>query len=302
MSNVAKIMDYYAAKISGKLGLGYKNFTTGEEHYVCGDERFPAASAFKVPVLIELFAQVEAGKISLTDMYTMKAEDVSPGSGVLSSMQPGLTLSVLDYATLMMMVSDNTGTDITYRMLGRENIRARIDAMGLENTRSDLTCKELILGLYKNIPLDLPRDEYKKLFEQGEPERDDTLYTNMDVPNDISSPKDTIKMYSLIYNKEILTPKSCQHMMDIMAACHTNSRIPYHLPFKGPNEATVMHKTGTLKNVAVDAGIVKTASQTYAVAFFYNGYNATPEEQETPHFKDYLLADLSKEIFDELHK
>ncbi len=300
MDKIAKIMEYYAQKVTGTLGIGFKNFKTGDEYYVNADMRFPSASKFKVPVLIELFNQVEQGKVSLDDMITLKPEDISPGSGVLSVLTPGLTMRVKDYATLMMIVSDNTGTDVTFNLLGKQNIRAMIDRIGLKNTRSDLTCKALIFGLY-GLPADMDNAEAEKLFESGDYTEDETLYIDMDCENDISSPRDMITMFSLIQNREIISPRACDQMIEIMTACQTNSRIPYHLPHKGPNEATVYHKTGTLSNVANDSGVVITSTNTYALSLFYNGHRATDEEKNTPHHNDFLLAQISKEIFDALH-
>lgn len=303
MNRIQTIIDYHANRVTGKLGVGFKNLLTGEECYVRGDERFPSASVFKVPVLVELFAQVEQGKISLDSMYTLQPKDMSPGSGILSSLSPGLTLSVRDYATLMMILSDNTGTDVIFNMVGRENIRARIDSMGLKNTRSDLNCRELIIGLYKNVPLDTPKEEIRKMFMEGKIERDDTLYTNMDVPNDVASPKDMLNIFSIIYNNQVLTPDSCKQMLEIMAKCQTNSRIPSLLPEDGPNEPEyIAHKTGTLNNVANDCGIIKTATQCYILTLFYNAHNASEEEKNTRNHNSTLLAQLSKDVFDALHR
>lgn len=301
MSKVTQIMDYYAQKITGKLGLGFKNFKTQEEYYINGDERFPAASTFKIPVLIELFNQVHSGKISLTDMIVMQEDDISPGSGVLSALMPGLSMSVRDYAVLMMIVSDNTGTDIIYNLVGRENIAAMIKNMGLKNTRCDMNCKELLFS-FKGVPAGSSREQYKKMEEEKSFVTNYALLSDMtDIPNDVSSPADMVKMLSLIYNHELFSPEYCMEMLEIMGLCQTNSRIPFYLPKEGPHAAKVSHKTGTLEVVANDCGIIFTPTQTYALTMYYNGYTASEREKEMPQYKDFLLADISKEIFNALH-
>ena len=300
MEKIKAIIDYYSQKVTGRLGVGFKNFKTGEEYYVRGDERFPSASVFKVPVLVTLFDLVEKGKISLDDKITLTEDKIAPGSGVLSVLKPGLTMHVRDYATLMMIVSDNTGTDITHDLVGKANIQAMIEKLGLKNTKSDLKCKHLIFGLM-GIPLDMKLSDAAKIFESGDYKKDDTLRYNFDVENDISSPKDMVKIFSLIRNKEIVSPKACEEMMEIMESCQTNSRLPYHLPSSHENPIAVIHKTGTLEDVANDCGIVKSPTQEYALCMFYDGYKASEQEKEEPHHHDYLLAGLSKEIYDALH-
>ena len=305
MRKIATMIDAYAHSITGQLGVGFKNLITGDEYYFHKDERFPSASTLKIPVLIELFHQVEQGKIALTDLHALDRQDIAPGSGVLRVLKPGVTMSIYDYAVLMMIVSDNTATDVVYNLLGRENIRGMIDRMGLRNTRSDLNCKELLCSLV-GMPPETSFEEMVELFnregtDQEIPERTE-MYTDFDRPNDFSSPADMVTMLSGLYHKELISPKACEEMMQIMAECQTNGRIPYDLPQHGPNKPqAVIHKTGTLSYVANDCGIVKTSTNAYILAMFYNGIHAEPAEKEELHHHDRLLAHLSRDIFNAIH-
>jgi len=85
MSTVQSILDAYTRKTTAKLGIGFKDFNTGEELYINGDQPFPAASTFKVPLLIGLFDKAARGELSLDDMYTLKEEDIAIGSGCSES-------------------------------------------------------------------------------------------------------------------------------------------------------------------------------------------------------------------------
>ena len=300
MDKIKAIMDYHSQKVTGRFGIGFKNFKTGEEYYVRGDERFPSASVFKVPVLVTLFDQVERGILSLSDKITLTDDNLAPGSGVLATLMPGLTMHVKDFATLMMIVSDNTGTDITFNLVGKDNIRAMIDKLGLKNTRSDVNCKQLIFKLM-GIPVDTNLKDAEKIFMSGNFKKDDTMRYDFDGENCISSPRDMTKIFSLIRNKEVVSPTACDQMLAIMATCQTNSRIPYHLPKSEDSKVVVMHKTGTLEDVCNDCGIVKTATQEYALCMFYDGYKASEAEKNEMHHHDYLLATVSKEIYEVLH-
>ena len=138
MSALERVFQAYSQKVTAKLGIGFRDLDTGEELYVNGDEPFPAASTFKVPLLITLFDQVNRGVLSLDDMYTLRDDDKAIGSGVLSTLTSGVGLPLRDYATLMMIVSDNTATDVIYNLLGRDNISDMIERMNLKNTRCDI--------------------------------------------------------------------------------------------------------------------------------------------------------------------
>jgi len=74
----------------GKLGVSVKHLGTGEAASLNGDELFPTASVFKVPVIVELYRQVDAGAISLDEKVTLLERDKVPGSGILRELGEGL--------------------------------------------------------------------------------------------------------------------------------------------------------------------------------------------------------------------
>lgn len=303
MSAVQRILDIYNQKVTAKLGIGYKNFDTGEELYLSGDQPFPAASTFKVPLLIALFDYAARGGLSLDEKYVLKEEDIAIGSGVLSALTPGVCLSLRDYATLMMIVSDNTATDVIYNRLGPDNISRVIERLGLKNTRCDISCDHLVRITY-SIPLDKSPAEAASMFSIDNAV-DDRLYVDMDGPNDVSSPRDMVTMFSHIYNREVASPDACDEMMSIMMRCQTNSRIPYYLPRRGPNKAKVAHKTGSLYAVANDSGIIMTATRRYVLSLFCNGFEASEAEKAqhmNSHLYDHLLAELSRDVFEAVHR
>jgi len=298
MDRIKAILDSYASKVTGHLGVGFMDFQTGETCFLNPDDRFPSASTFKVPVLTTLMARSEAGEIDLDSLYTTQPGDIAPGSGVLATLTPGVTMRIRDYAMLMMIVSDNTATDILCNLVGLDNVAAKMAELGLTNTRAGLTCKDLIFTLC-GIPLDTSMEEARVIFDTDSFTKDDTLYTDFSIPNDYASPRDMITLFSLIYKKGILSPAACQTMLDIMEKCQTNSRMPYNMPkdFDGK----VIHKTGTLENVACDCGVIEHNGKSFALALYYNAHTATEDEKRILHFNDYLLADLTREIFDAVH-
>lgn len=96
-------------------------------------------------MLAELFRQVSEGKFALKDRHTLTAEDKSYGSGMLRLFDTGASLTLRDLAMLMMKISDNTATDILFRLVGKDNIKCNvIDALALTKTKCDLDCTHLL--------------------------------------------------------------------------------------------------------------------------------------------------------------
>ena len=265
---------------------------------------FPAASVFKVPVLIEFFNQLEEGKVSFRDMVTLSEEGKSIGSGVLSKLSSGGTLPLQDYVTLMMILSDNTATDYIVRLLGKENISRMIASMGLTKTTVAYDCNELIIAGW-GMPIDTPRLVALEKMRAGDYQRNEALFVASDAPNNWTTPAEMTEIFRRIYCNEVVSAGACEQMMAIMEKCDTNRRLPYLLP-KGGKHAVqkIIHKTGTLHRIVNDAGIIISPSQAYILAVFYNGYNASYEEREgSPGsaFGEGLLAELSRDIYNALH-
>ena len=285
---IRRIAEKYDAKTTGDLGLLFTDLKTGETATVNPDKELPAASTFKVFLLAEFLRQCEEGKYNLMDRHELKEAFVSPGSGVLCDLIPGMNLTLLDYARLMMMLSDNTATDYLYSLTGRDNIKNNvIDAFGLSRTKCDYPCKLLIETYFDPA--------HKKVAgERNWRNTDD--YLCLTATNDSTSPNDMAKVLKMAYDKTLFSPWVSEQMIDIMKRCHTNSRIPKELP----RDVEVAHKTGTMDKVANDCGIVYTEKGDYMLCLFYNGNTATQEEYDANikgRFSDGLLAEISKEIY-----
>ena len=285
---IRAIAEKYDAKTTGDLGLLFTDLKTGETVTVNPDKELPAASTFKVFLLAEFLRQCEEGKYNLMDRHELKAEFVSPGSGVLCDLLPGMNLTLLDYARLMMMLSDNTATDYLYSLTGRDNIKNNvIDAFGLTKTKCDYPCKLLIETYF---------DPAHKVVDGERNWRNTDDYRCLTPTNDSTSPNDMAKVLKMAYDKALFSPWVSEQMIDIMKRCHTNSRIPKELP----RDVEVAHKTGTMDKVANDCGIVYTEKGDYILCLFYNGNVATQEEYDANkkgRFSDGLLAEISKEIY-----
>ncbi len=119
---------------NGKVAVYAKHLKTGASVAIDADLPVQTASVIKVPIMLEAFAQVKAGKRSLDDKIVLREEDKVPGSGVLQFLRPGAQIALEDAIVLMMTLSDNTATNLVIDQVGMPAVNARLAAMGLKNT------------------------------------------------------------------------------------------------------------------------------------------------------------------------
>ncbi len=201
-------------------GMFFVDLQTGDYLDINGNKAFPAASTIKLPILIALFQDIEAGKVRLNETLVMRRGLVARGSGDMQNMRVGRKFTLLETATKMMTISDNTATNMIIDRLGGFNIlNKRFQSLGLRNT----ALRHLLA------------DEYG---------------TNT------TSPKDLVLLSGLLTNSQLLSDASRSQILDIMRRCRNQSMLPSGL---GAG-AVIAHKTGTLRFVLGDAGIIQTAS------------------------------------------
>ncbi|HEY0727538.1 MAG TPA: serine hydrolase, partial [Pyrinomonadaceae bacterium] len=110
----------------GKVSLFAKNLDTGETYALNPDERVRTASTIKIAVMIEAFARVHEGKLQWTDEVVLTKEKKVGGSGILNELSDNLRLTLRDAVNLMMILSDNTATNLTLDVLTTDAVNARM--------------------------------------------------------------------------------------------------------------------------------------------------------------------------------
>jgi beta-lactamase class A len=203
-----------------KPQLFFADLDTGSYLDINGNLPIPAASTIKIPLLVAFFQDVDAGKIQLDEKLTM-TEKVKVGEAGNMQYQPvGTQFTALETVTNMIVVSDNTATNmILERLGGKDVVNQRFKEWGLKNT------------VINNILPDL----------EG---------TNM------TSPKDLALVLALVNNAELVSLKNRDRILGIMQKTKTRTLLPQGLE---PN-AIISHKTGTLATILGDAGIIDTTN------------------------------------------
>jgi beta-lactamase class A len=227
----------------GKVGVAVKHLESGQGLVVNGEMLFPMASAFKLPVLVELLYQVKEGRFGLDDEISVQKSDQHRGSGMISSLTtPGIKLSVRNMAHFMMMISDNSAADILLEKVGADNVNARLKSIGISGISVNRSCQKMIADFLALQSGAKTREERKAaIVKFGEN------------PEDEATPLALNTLLEKIFKKEVLDPDLSGLAVQIMLKCETGEkRIKGELP---PG-TVVAHKTGTLAGTVNDCGII----------------------------------------------
>lgn len=210
-----------------KPGIFFYDLDTGNYVNLSGAEPFAAASTIKVPVLIAFFQEVEAGTMSYDEILAIEAEDLAAGSGNLQFQPVGTEYTALEVASAMIIISDNTATNMLIRRMGGiEVLNQRFRSWGLQYTAL-------------NSPL---------------PDLEGT---------NLTSPQELVELMTMVSREDLLTGRSRDRLLHIMGRTQTNSLLPQGLS----DEASIFHKTGDIGSMLGDVGLVDVPNgKRYAIA------------------------------------
>jgi beta-lactamase class A len=124
-----------AASFKGRVSLFAKNLDTGQTYALNADERVRTASTIKIAVMVEAFARVAEGRTKWTDEVILTKEKKVSGSGILNELGDGLHLTFRDAVNLMMMLSDNTATNLVLDVLTTDAVNARMESLGFNQIK-----------------------------------------------------------------------------------------------------------------------------------------------------------------------
>ncbi len=243
----------------GEVGVAIKHLESGTEVLVDADSRFPMASAFKLPILVELYYQKAAGKLSLDDRIDVKPSDLHIGSGSMIALYdpPGVQLNIRNIINMMMRISDNSAADLLLTRVGPANVTARMKALGLDSIRVDRTTQEMILdqsGLsyaqYGNRPVREVRQLLDAVDAPTAARANDQFNKT---EKDVAKPSDMNHILEKLYAGDIVDRATSDEIIDILKECQTG---PLRIPGLLPADTVVAHKTGTIGGSINDTGIV----------------------------------------------
>jgi beta-lactamase class A len=266
-----------AAQHHGKVALFAENLKTHESVAVSPDEPVQTASTIKLAILYEALKQMRDGKTRMDAKLTLTAADQVPGSGVLQQFDTPLPLTLKDALTLMIVMSDNTATNLVIDHLGLANIDARIAALGLKNTY-----------LYKkiftpNLPgVTMPADQKRFGLGKTTP-REITTLMNKFVACDLGSPagKDDAQL--------------CKAALHMLHAQFYREGIPRYLDtLPGAANDSIANKSGALDASRSDVAAVSTRHGIVLISIYT--YDNADQSWTSDDEGDLTIARLARAI------
>lgn len=251
----------------GHVAVAVKHLGTGESFTYHADLPMPTASLIKFPVMIEAYRQSAEGKLDLNRMIMLRKVDQVQGSGILSQLSPGLTLSVRDAVHLMIALSDNTATNLVLDEIGIGSTAETMEKLGCPNTKL-----------------------HAKVFHRETsvfPERSQQFGLGSTTAGEM------IKLLEALHKKELVSPEACAAMLAHLRACDDKEKLPRLLP----SGTRVAFKTGSLDKVRTAAGIIETKSGPVALCVL------SSENEDTRWVPDNagnrLCAEIARAVYDQ---
>jgi beta-lactamase class A len=223
-----------ASSVHGAMGVTVLDLISGERFAINENFVFPQGSAIKIPILMEVYKQANAGKFKLTNLlWVNKAQQVG-GSGVLFELGDHISqLSIRDLGILMIVLSDNTATNMLIDLVGMENVNKTLAALGLQQTKLQ-----------------------RRMLNTAASGRGE---------ENLSTPTEAVRIMEILYRGEFINRQICDEILLILKKPKSggiNSGLPADIP--------VAFKPGGIAGVSTEWAIVYLKERPYVVVVMEN--------------------------------
>jgi beta-lactamase class A len=256
----------------GTVSVYAKNLATNAAYALRADEAVRTASTIKLPILVTLFAEVEAGRAKWDETLILRDATKVGGAGVLAEFSDGLALPLRDVARMMIVVSDNTATNLILDRITADRVNVVMDELGLKRTRS-----------------------LRKVLGSGGPQGHSRA--GRDKANErygigVSTPREMVTLLEKVERGEVVSKTASAGIVEILKKQQFKDSIGRHTTFP------VASKSGALDRLRSDVGLVYTPKGVVAIALTVDGL---PETDYSPDNQgSRLLSELSNMIVEEL--
>lgn len=239
------IIGLYAISLDGKGG-GFS---------INHSETFPTASIIKIPLLMEYYRKVEAGELDPMEEVTLPEDYICGGSGVLQHLTPGVTMLTLeDYATLMIVISDNVATNIMFDRVGNQDVNRLLNELGLPDTK-----------------LRRKMQAFRDIRSENE---------------NITVPKDMTTLLSILYTEEGISEFVSKSALDKLKLWKQGV-----IRDSVPDGVDIADKSGWMGGVLCNTGLVYHPGNAYAVTIMFKHVPRSDENSiETKNIAREILG------------
>jgi beta-lactamase class A len=263
-----------------------RQLNSGHEVAIDADEPVQTASVIKLAILYNAMADVRGGKASWDEKLTLKPGEAVGGSGLFHFLDTPVTVTLKDVLTMMVIMSDNTATNMAIDRFGVDAVNARVESLGLKNTH---LYKKVMKPAIGPMPADQPKfglgkttpREMAEVIEQiGE------CHLRRAIPgatglNDWAPMDDKDKAV-------------CDVALTMLKDQFYRETIPRYLPNGG--DQTVASKTGSLNAVRNDVALVAGKSGPIVISIFT--YDNQDQSWTVDNAGEMLIARMAKAIVD----
>jgi beta-lactamase class A len=257
---------------NGKVTLYAKNLQTGASYAIAPDDPVRTASTIKLAIMVECFFEAAEGKLAWTEPLKVTADEKVSGTGVVQDLSDGDELPVRDMVDLMIVLSDNTATNLILNRIGGNAVNARMAQLGLGQTR----VMRKILGDGTNL-----KPHPSGITDEGaKPE-------NKKWGIGRSSPREMVAILEKLYRGELVSKSASDEMLAVLKRQRDHDGIARDI-----KDVTIASKSGALDHLRSDVGIVYSKRGPIAMAITVEDI---PDIDYTPDNPgDLLISSLSE--------
>lgn len=247
ISRLASELNALADAHSGKVTFALTDLNSGQSISRDPDDVMPTASLIKVPVLVALYQAVADGRLNLADRIEYSQDHRCLGSGVLSHLTPGVEMTVRDAAVLMIIISDNSATNICIDLVGLDSINETLRTIGLEKTTLFCRLGDRSAGL-----------DARKM--------------------SVSTAGEMTRLFELIARHEAVSHEASEDMLRIMRRQDYRHELSRNLPWNemnmldDPKQNWVAEKGGSfINNIRTSGAVFTGLAGSFAMSVFCEG-------------------------------
>ena len=264
-----------ASHFEGRVSIYAKNLKTGATYDFGGSNRVNTASTIKVPILIGVYSAVHDGKARWTDTSELTPASKVGGSGVLQDMSDGSKVPLRDLVRYMILLSDNTATNLVLDHVSGNQVNAYLEKLGIKDTRS---LRKIMKGSSPDGVSDAGRDSANAKFGIG-----------------VATPREMVELLERLYKGEIVDKDASAEILGIMKKQIWRDGIPRTFDAVG---VEVADKPGALDHLRSDVGIVYSKAGPIAMAIWCE---EIPKVDWSPDNSGYVfIAKAARMLVDEL--
>ncbi|HEX7947236.1 MAG TPA: class A beta-lactamase [Phenylobacterium sp.] len=271
-----------AARVApAALGVGFMNLESGQSYLYAGDRRFPMQSVFKLLLGAAALAEVDAGRLLLTERFFLLDEQLSPQHSPIAAAWPGRReYTAAELLTAAVSDSDNTAADVLMKRIGGPGaVTAWLTVKHMKDLRVDRYERELQPAVY-GMPSFRTAWRTEAAFGAAlaavpPAERMAAMHKYMADPRDTATPRGMLTFLQALDRGDLMTKRSTELLTRLMSStARGGKRIRAGLPAS----AFLAHRPGTsgvdqgLSTAHNDVGVFTLADKrSYAICVFLSG-------------------------------